>query len=101
MALSLAVFVIHQLSYAENVALAGQLSESIKIVNRCTPEALGPLNTFHPIIDTEILNISWKTMLEPQNYTIKLWIDDDVLHLIKAKYAWLLPTYMGYPHNIE
>ncbi|KAJ5185843.1 hypothetical protein N7472_010683 [Penicillium cf. griseofulvum] len=57
MALSLAVFVIHQLSYAENVALAGQLSESIKIVNRCTPEALGPLNTFHPIIDTEILNI--------------------------------------------
>ncbi|KAJ5429271.1 hypothetical protein N7491_006287 [Penicillium cf. griseofulvum] len=81
MALSLAVFVIHQLSYAENVALAGQLSESIKIVNRCTPEALGPLNTFHPIIDTEILNISWKTMLEPQNYTIKLWIDDDTFTL--------------------
>ena len=40
-------------------------------------------------------------MLEPQNYTIKLWTDDDILKLIKSKYAWLLPTYMGYPHNIQ
>ncbi|KAI9034841.1 uncharacterized protein KD926_005323 [Aspergillus affinis] len=43
----------------------------------------------------------WKTVLEPQNYTIKLWTDDDVLKLIKSKYAWLLQTYMGYPHNIQ
>ncbi|CAG8899416.1 unnamed protein product [Penicillium egyptiacum] len=122
-AFSLVVFVIQQLSYAENFALAGQLSESIKVVNRCTPNALEPLNTFHPIIDSEIPNIvhqlwkttnlqeyptkmkasheSWKTIFEPQNYTVKLWTDDDVLKLIKAKYAWLLPTYMGYPYNIQ
>lgn len=122
-AFSLAVFVIQQLSYAESFALAGQLSESIKIVNRCTPNALEPPNTIHPIIDSEIPNIVhqlWKTanlqeystkvkasheacksIFEPHNYTVKLWTDDDVLKLIKAKYAWLLPTYMGYPYNIQ
>ena len=134
-AVSLVVFVIHQLSYAENFALAGQLSASVRIVNRCTFDALEPLDTFHPIIDSKIPNIvhqiwkttniqeystemkttniqeystemkasheSWKTMLEPQNYTVKLWTDDDVLELIKTKYAWLLPTYTGYPHNIQ
>ncbi|CAI7663994.1 unnamed protein product [Penicillium palitans] len=122
-ALSLVVFVIHQLSYAEDFALAGQLSESIRIVNRCTFDALEPLDTFHPIIDSKIPNIvhqiwkttniqeystemkasheSWKTMLEPQNYTVKLWTDDDILELIKTKYTWLLPTYIGYPHNIQ
>ncbi|CAI7625207.1 unnamed protein product [Penicillium viridicatum] len=98
-AVSLVVFVIHQLSYAENFALAGQLSESIRIVNKCTFDALEPLDTFHPITDSKIPNIvhqlwkttniqeystemkasheSWKTMLEPQNYTVKLWTDDD------------------------
>jgi mannosyltransferase OCH1-like enzyme len=40
-------------------------------------------------------------MLEPDNYTITLWTDDDVLKLIDSKDAWLLPTYMGYPHNIQ
>lgn len=122
-ALSLVVFVIHQLSYAESFVLPGQLSESIRIVNRCTFDALEPLDTFDPIIDSKIPNIvhqiwkttniqeystemkashdSWKTMLEPQNYTVKLWTDDDILELIKTKYAWLLPTYIGYPHNIQ
>ncbi|KAJ6086431.1 hypothetical protein N7467_005345 [Penicillium canescens] len=122
-ALSLAVFVIHRLSYADDFALAERLSESIRIITACTADALEPLDNFTHILDSGIPNTvhqiwktidiqaystemepsheSWKTMLEPQNYTIKLWTDDDVLKLIKSKYAWLLPTYMGYPHNIQ
>jgi len=44
---------------------------------------------------------AWKTAFEPFNYTVKLWTDNDVLQLIKAKYAWLLSTYEGYPRNIQ
>lgn len=122
-ALSLAVFVIHRLSYADDFALAERLSKSIRIINGCTADALDPLDNFTHILDSGIPNTvhqlwkttdieeystemepsheSWKTLLEPQNYTIKLWTDDDVLKLIKSKYAWLLPTYMEYPHNIQ
>ncbi|KAJ6118864.1 hypothetical protein N7471_013484 [Penicillium samsonianum] len=35
---------------------------------------------------------SWKTMLKPQNHTVKLWTDDDTFKFIR---------YMGYPHNIQ
>ncbi|KAJ5593144.1 hypothetical protein N7537_010048 [Penicillium hordei] len=122
-ALSLAVFVIYQLSYVDDFTLAERLSESIRIINECTHEALEPLDNFHHILDSNIPNTihqlwkttdvqeystemkpsrdSWKSMLEPQNYTIKLWTDDDILKLINDKYPWLLPTYIGYPHNIQ
>ena len=40
-------------------------------------------------------------MLEPSNYTAKLWTDDDVLELIRTNYTWLLATYNKYPHDIQ
>ncbi|THC96197.1 hypothetical protein EYZ11_004316 [Aspergillus tanneri] len=88
---------------------------------RTNPDTLKPLNNLHPgsAIPNTVHQIwktadvqnystelkasreSWTTMFEAQNYTVKLWTDDDVLELIKAKYAWLLPTYRSYPHNIQ
>ncbi|KAB8067092.1 nucleotide-diphospho-sugar transferase [Aspergillus leporis] len=121
--LCLLVFIIHQLGYAHDFALDGELSEFVRIINGCTSNVLETSNNFHPIIDSGIPSTvhqlwkttdvgkystelkasreSWKTMFESQNYTVKLWTDNDVLELIKAKYAWLLPTYEGYPRNIQ
>ncbi|POR32465.1 Glycosyltransferase, DXD sugar-binding region [Tolypocladium paradoxum] len=122
--LSLVVFsVLHLLSYADDFAVAGPLSQSIDIIDRCAPAALDPLNDSQPNVGSGIPNIvhqvwktadvrtystdvkasheSWKAMLEPLNYTVKLWTDDDVLQLVKSKYAWLLLTYEGYPQNIQ
>ncbi len=44
---------------------------------------------------------AWKTIIELQKYTIKLWTYEDVLKLIKFKYAWLLSTYMIYPPKFK
>lgn len=122
-AFSLIVFVIHQLSYADESVLAGQLSDSVSIITSCPPEALEPLDTLPPITDSRIPNTvhqlwkttnvedystevkpsrhAWQAVFEPLNYTVKLWTDDDILKLVKDKYGWLLPTYLGYPHNIQ
>ncbi|GLB08356.1 hypothetical protein AtubIFM57258_004245 [Aspergillus tubingensis] len=93
------------------------------IVDACSPDALEDVHNARPPLDSVIPNIvhqlwkttdisdysttitasceSWKAMLEPSNYTVKLWTDDDVLELIKAHYAWMLSTYEGYPHDIQ
>ncbi|RDK41702.1 hypothetical protein M752DRAFT_216917 [Aspergillus phoenicis ATCC 13157] len=110
-------------SYTDDFSLTGHLSESIQIVDACSPDALEAINNARPTLDPAIPNIvhqlwkttdireysttitasreSWRAMLEPFNYTVKLWTDDDVLELIKADYDWLLPTYEGYPHDIQ
>ncbi|OJJ05539.1 hypothetical protein ASPVEDRAFT_138896 [Aspergillus versicolor CBS 583.65] len=122
-ALSLIVIVVHHLSYADESVLAGELSESVNIINGCSRAALNPIDTLTPAIDPGIPNTihqiwktanvedysteikpshhAWKTMFEPLNYTVKLWTDDDILNLVKDKYPWLLQTYLGYPHNIQ
>lgn len=122
--LSLVVlFVIYQLSHADDFAIAGQLSESMDVISGCTPAELEPLDDARQRVDAGIPNLvhqiwktadvrtysadlepsheSWKAMLGPLNYTVKLWTDDDVLQLIKTKYAWLLSTYEAYPQNIQ
>ncbi|GKZ63441.1 hypothetical protein AnigIFM49718_011849, partial [Aspergillus niger] len=110
-------------SYTDDFSLTGHLSESIQIVDACSPDALEVINNARPTLDPAIPNIvhqlwkttdireysttitasreSWRAMLEPFNYTVKLWTDDDVLELIKADYDWLLSTYEGYPHDIQ
>ncbi|OQD80511.1 hypothetical protein PENANT_c035G08622 [Penicillium antarcticum] len=120
-ATSLTVFATYRLSHAGDPVLTSGLSETIKIINGCT--ALEPRDNLTDIPDSGIPNTvhqiwktaniqeyfskikpsqeAWKTLLEPQNYTIKLWTDDDVLELIKSKYTWLLPTYTNYPYNIQ
>jgi mannosyltransferase OCH1-like enzyme len=117
------VLVIHQLNAAEGFAFSGQLSESLEIINRCSPNSpeipnhsdgvadVGLPNIIHQIWRTnDVRTYSteleaspdlWKAMLKPINYTVKLWTDDDVLQLLKAKYNWLLSTYKGYPQNIQ
>lgn len=121
-ALSFSVFIVHHLSYAESI-LAGQLSESVNIINRCSRDSLNSLDSLTPILDSTIPNTihqlwktaniedysteiipsrdAWKTTFDPLNYTVKLWIDDDILNLVKNKYPWLLETYLSYPHNIQ
>lgn len=120
---SVIIFVIFQFVYTDDFALTGHLTESIQIVDACSPDALEDVHNARPPLDPVIPNIvhqlwkttdisdysttitasceSWKAMLEPSNYTVKLWTDDDVLELIKADYAWMLSTYEGYPHDIQ
>lgn len=122
-ALFVVVFAIFHLSYTDDFALTGHLSESVRIVDECPPDVLEHIDGPRPSIESAIPNIvhqlwktsdvreysteiiasreSWRTMLEPTNYTVKLWTDDDVLELIKANYTWLLPTYQRYPHDIQ
>lgn len=122
--LSLAVISINrQFNYTDDFVLAGELSESLDVVPGCASSTLDPLNGSRPIIDSQIPNIvhqlwktsdvrtystqieasldSWKDMFEPLNYTVKLWTDDAILHLVKRKYAWILSTYEAYPQNIQ
>ncbi|GIK07115.1 hypothetical protein Aspvir_002770 [Aspergillus viridinutans] len=121
--LSVVVFAIFQFSYTDDFAPAGHLSESVQIVDECSPGELNAINNPRPILDPAIPDIvhqlwkttdvreystkitasreSWRAMLEPSNYTVKLWTDDDVLELIKADYTWLLSTYEGYAHDIQ
>lgn len=118
-----AIFINHQFSYADDFALAGELSESLSIIVGCTSTALEKLNGSHPIIDSRIPNIvhqlwksndvrtysteieasrdSWKNVFERLNYTVKLWTDDAILHLVKRRYSWILSTYEAYPQNIQ
>lgn len=116
-----AFVVIHQLSYMDDFALASHLSESMEVIMGCPRPTLKSVadsrrgvgsripNIVHQIWKTadvrtysmEASHELWKTTLEPMNYTVKLWTDDDVLGLIQAKYSWLLSTYEGYPQNIQ
>ncbi|KAJ5825754.1 hypothetical protein N7474_002892 [Penicillium riverlandense] len=119
----LIVFVIHQLSFAIDSAFASRISDSLDIIDRCIPDGLQPLNNSKSVAEPEIPSIVhqiwkttdvrtfskemkashdvWKDKTRPFNYTVKLWTDDDVLRLIKTKYAWLLSTYEEYSHNIQ
>lgn len=120
---SVIIFVIFQFICTDDFALAGHLTESIQIVDACSPNALEDVHNARSPLDQAIPNIihqlwkttdisdysttitasceSWKAMLEPSNYTVKLWTDDDVLKLIKADYTWMLSTYEGYPYDIQ
>lgn len=117
--------VIRRLNAAEDFVFSGQLSDSLEIINRCSPGSpeikvtnhsdgeadLGLPNLIHQIWRTNDVGTysaelaasqdSWKTIFNPINYTVKLWTDDDVLQLLEAKYNWLLSTYQGYPQNIQ
>lgn len=119
------IFINHQFSYTDHFALTGELSEALNIIAGCasSSSALEPLHGSRPVVDSRIPNIvhqvwktkdvrtysteieasrdSWKNVFEPLNYTVKLWTDDAILHLIKRKYAWILSTYEAYPQNIQ
>lgn len=115
------IIVLHQLSYVEDLAFASPLSESINLTKACplsepdhahdtrTRIASGIPKLVHQIwktadihtYSTETSHESWKTSFEALNYTIKLWAEDDIVRLIKAKYSWLLPMYEGYSYNIQ
>ncbi|KND87140.1 Inositol phosphoceramide mannosyltransferase 3 [Tolypocladium ophioglossoides CBS 100239] len=84
------------------------------IIKGCASTALDPLNDSQPNVDSVIPNIAhqvWKTAgvrtYSPdvkeshKSWKVKLWTDDDVLQVVKYKYAWLLLKYEGYPQNIQ
>lgn len=109
----------HQLSYFDYYTLVGRVSESTELIEACPRETSGNArsaatgrnipNILHQLWRTANVSSysagasrdSWRAILEPSNYTVRLWTDDDILRLLKAKYAWLLPTYEGYPQNIQ
>ncbi|CAI7651878.1 unnamed protein product [Penicillium manginii] len=117
------IFINHQFSYIDRFFLAGEVSESLNIIAGCASGILEPLNGSDPVVDSRIPNIvhqiwktndvrtystkieasrdSWSDLFEPLNYTVKLWTDDAILHLIKHKYSWILSTYEAYPQNIQ
>ncbi|KAL2876293.1 hypothetical protein SGCOL_008467 [Colletotrichum sp. CLE4] len=119
-----AALVVHQLSYTNDFALPNQ---SIEVISLCdaserhrkhprepiessstTPQ--GPIpKLIHQVWTTRNVSTysvqasyeTWKNTMEPLNYTVKLWTDEDVLELIKTRYSWLLSTYEGYAQNIQ
>ena len=114
----LVVFLLHT---TQGSISSGRLSESLEIINRCPPRTIetpnysdgdtGVPNIIHQIWRTTDVRTysttlkasqdSWKTMFQHNNYTVKLWTDDDVLELLMANYTWLLSTYKNYPYNIQ
>ncbi|PFH62158.1 hypothetical protein XA68_14827 [Ophiocordyceps unilateralis] len=109
-----AIVVVHQLSYISDIDLASRLPESLHVIRECST---GPAEAdtesipkrVHQIWKTnnvstypiEATHDAWKTMLEPMNYTVKLWAEAEIVHLIAARYPWLLSTYQGYSQNIQ
>jgi mannosyltransferase OCH1-like enzyme len=117
----IAVVVLHQLSYTNDIALASPLSDLIEVITACRlpdpeaskdtyPQDISTIpNLVHQIWKTADVHTysieasykAWKTSFGPLDYKVKLWTEDDVLRLIKANYSWLLSTYEGYPQNIQ
>ncbi|KAM4067073.1 glycosyltransferase sugar-binding containing DXD motif domain-containing protein [Hirsutella rhossiliensis] len=116
---------VHQLSYVDYYTLVGHISASTELIQACPRPNRPKHKTSHDarqaVAGRNIPNIvhqiwktadvrtypawssrdSWRAGLEPFNYTVWLWTDDDIVGLIRAEYAWLLPTYEGYPQNIQ
>lgn len=112
---------LHLLSYANRNVEAEPRSTAAKTVKECQVpppnsanethyhSALFIPNVIHQIWKTadvssypaEASHQSWKAALEPLNYTVKLWTEDDVVSLIKTNYSWLWSTYESYPENIQ
>ncbi|GAO18829.1 uncharacterized protein UV8b_03269 [Ustilaginoidea virens] len=44
---------------------------------------------------------AWKAQLASLPFQVTLWSDDDIRTLVRDEYAWLLPTYDGYAHDIQ
>ncbi|KAL2141184.1 hypothetical protein VTI28DRAFT_2730 [Corynascus sepedonium] len=115
--------ILRQYNATQKYLSSGNLSELLEVIDSCasngsaTPDKLvgvsdgGIPNVIHQIwkttdVQTYVTEFgasheAWKAMYEPFNYTVKLWTDDDVFQLIRTKYAWLLSTYEGYPHDIQ
>lgn len=117
-----AALVVHQLSYTNDFALPNQSIEIIGLCNaseRQGKDLQDPTDTktpqepipkiIHQLWKDDNLSTysvrasydTWKTTMEPFNYTVKLWTDEDILELIKTEYSWLLSTYEGYAQNIQ
>ncbi|OHF01613.1 hypothetical protein CORC01_03103 [Colletotrichum orchidophilum] len=118
----MAAVVLHQLSYTNDFSLP---SQSIEVISLCddserngkdtrspvnTPKSQEPIpKLVHQIWKSKNVSTypvqasheTWKNMMEPLNYTIKIWTDEDVVELIKTKYGWLFSTYEGYAQNIQ
>lgn len=111
----------HYHAAEDEFAANAQLPDLMELVTQCSPsitKPTGPViqhpqahipNVVHQIwkdadLDTYPLEAShnqWKTMMDPLNYTVKLWTDDSILKLIQTNYMWLLSTYESYPENIQ
>ncbi|CAG7947147.1 unnamed protein product [Penicillium nalgiovense] len=116
------IFSIHLLDFANPFSNPDELSASMDVITACAKSDSEHSNDSHsavPKIPNVVHQIwkttdlqtystqmtashdSWKQTLEPLNYTINLWTDDDILQLINGSYPWLLSTYEGYPQNIQ
>lgn len=117
------IFVVQLLNFANPFSNPDELSASMDIITACATSEFENHNDSHSVTVPQIPNVvhqiwkttdlrtystqmkashdKWKQELEPLNYTVKLWTDDDILQLIKGKYAWFLSTYEAYPQNIQ
>ncbi|KAJ6118281.1 hypothetical protein N7471_013748 [Penicillium samsonianum] len=117
------ILLIHLLDFANPFSNPGELSASIDVITACAISDFEHPNDSHSVAVPQIPNVvhqiwktndlrtystemdashdRWKHALEPLNYTIKLWTDDDILQLINGSYAWLLSTYEAYPQNVQ
>ncbi|KGO47384.1 hypothetical protein PEX1_005090 [Penicillium expansum] len=117
------VFVFHLLNFAKPLSNPNELSASMDLITACATSEFEDPDDSHSIAVPQIPNVvhqiwktndlrtysaqvnashdRWKHELEPLNYTIKLWTDNDILQLINKRYAWFLSTYEAYPQNIQ
>ncbi|KAJ5196758.1 hypothetical protein N7449_007237 [Penicillium cf. viridicatum] len=101
------IFVVHLLNFANPFSNPDELSASMDVITACATSDIDNSDDSHSIAVPQIPNVvhqiwkttdlrtystqmkashdQWKQELEPLNYTIKLWTDDDILQLINGK----------------
>ncbi|ETS77444.1 hypothetical protein PFICI_11318 [Pestalotiopsis fici W106-1] len=109
--------IIHQLSYLE----LNDVTDTIKLLDKCNAKGATQLDDYHTIMSRSIpdtihqiwkitdtttyssqaSNTFWQDNFGPLNYTVTLWTDQEIQHLIESEYTWLLSTYKGYTQDIQ
>ena len=111
--LVVSVCLFHQLSYLGSIL---PTNLPITLIESCNAHGTDRINhgskiprIFHQTWTTTNLSSypqkpsydAWEAVLRPLNYTMKIWSDADILHLIQSDYPWVLSTYKRYDLNIQ
>lgn len=107
-------FALFQISHIVAFAsIASRVTDHLGLISECDADAAHGAsvipNTIHQIWkDSNVSSYGawnhrddWLSQFEPLNYTVKLWTEENIRHLIHDKYAWLMQTYDAYPRDIQ
>jgi mannosyltransferase OCH1-like enzyme len=106
-------FVIYRTRSDDDDVFALRPYDAVNVLTDCSPQTTNANpripNVVHQIWKDENIGEypiypsteQWRTYFSPLNYTVKLWTEREILHLITTSYPWLLSTYQSYPQNIQ